>query len=121
VLLGEEMFAALGYEPVGFDKSAAALAAVRADPDRFDLVLTDELMPEMTGTELAAALHQIRPSLPIILMTGGPPVRSRGLQAAGIREVVKKPLLAATIADLLARHLSDERRRADEKRHGFQM
>ena len=40
VLLGEEMLAALGYEPVGFDSSAAALAAFRADPDRFDLLLT---------------------------------------------------------------------------------
>ena len=55
VLLGEEMLAAIGYEPVGFDRSSAALAAFRADPDRFDLVLTDELMPEMTGTELATA------------------------------------------------------------------
>ena len=36
----------------------AALAAFRADPDRFDLVLTDEIMPGMTGTELAIALHR---------------------------------------------------------------
>jgi DNA-binding NtrC family response regulator len=60
------MLAAIGYEPIGFDKSPAALAAFRADPDRFDLVLTDELMPELTGTELALALHEIRPDLPII-------------------------------------------------------
>ena len=53
VLLGEEMLAAIGYEPVGFDTSSAALAAFHADPDRFDLVLTDEIMPGMTGTELA--------------------------------------------------------------------
>src|SRR5690606_17953042 len=45
VLLGEEMLAALGYEPVGFGRAAAALAAVEADPARFDLVLTDEIMP----------------------------------------------------------------------------
>jgi CheY-like chemotaxis protein len=66
------------------------LAAFRADPDRFDLVLTDELMPEMTGSELASALHEIRPDLPIILMTGhGGPVKSRAPRAAGIREVLK--------------------------------
>jgi signal transduction histidine kinase/CheY-like chemotaxis protein len=106
VLLGEEMLAAIGYEPVGFDKSAAALAAFRADPDRFDLVLTDEIMPEMTGSELASALHEIRPDLPIILMTGhGGPVKSRGPRAAGIREVLKKPLLSADLAQGLARHL----------------
>ena len=52
VQLGEEMLAALGYEPVGFDSSAAALAAFRADPQRFDLVLADEVMPGMTGTQV---------------------------------------------------------------------
>jgi DNA-binding NtrC family response regulator len=54
----------------GADSAAEALAAFRADPDRFDLLLTDEIMPGMTGTELAAPLHQSRPALPIILMTG---------------------------------------------------
>jgi signal transduction histidine kinase len=106
VLLGEEMLAAIGYEPIGFDKSAAALAAFRADPDRFDLVLTDELMPEMTGTELASALHEIRPDLPVLLMTGHRGlVESRGAHTAGIREVLKKPLLSADLAKGLARHL----------------
>ena len=52
------MLAGLGYEPVGFESSTAALAAFHADPQRFDLVLTDEVMPEMTGTELATGVHQ---------------------------------------------------------------
>jgi signal transduction histidine kinase/ActR/RegA family two-component response regulator len=107
VPLVEEMLAALGYEAVGFDQSASALDAVRAAPDRFDLVLTDDIMPEMTGTELACALHEIRPGLPIVLMTGGGrPLTSQHLQAAGIRDVVRKPLLSATLATVLARHLS---------------
>jgi signal transduction histidine kinase len=106
VLLGEEMLASIGYEPIGFDRSSAALAAFRADPDRFDLVLTDEIMPEMTGTELAVALHKVRPDLPIILMTGHRVLaESRGFGAAGIREVLKKPLLSADLAKGLARHL----------------
>ena len=106
VLLGEEMLAAIGYEPVGFDKSPAALTAFRADPDRFDLVLTDEVMPEMTGTELAVALHEIRPELPILLMTGHRGlVESHKVRAAGIQEVLKKPLLSADLAQGLARHL----------------
>lgn len=107
VLLGEEMLAALGYEPVGFERAPAALAAFRADPDRFDLVLTDEVMPDITGTEFAEALHEMRPTLPIVLMTG----REQSLQpdrlrAAGIREVLKKPLLSAPMAECLARQLS---------------
>jgi signal transduction histidine kinase/ActR/RegA family two-component response regulator len=106
VALGEEMLAVLGYEPVGFHNSTAALAAFHADPQRFDFVLTDEVMPEMTGTELAAALHRVRPELPIVLMTGYVgPVRSHRLAAAGIREVLKKPLLSRSLATCLAQHL----------------
>ena len=69
-------------------------------------MLTDEVMPEMTGTELAVALHAIRPDLPILLMTGhGAALEARRSRAAGIREVLKKPLLSADLAEGLARHL----------------
>ncbi|MER9131344.1 DAHL domain-containing protein [Mesorhizobium sp. M0768] len=104
--LAEEMLAALGYEPVGFDRSPAALSAFRTDPERFDLVLTDEVMPDMTGIEFSGRLHKIRPDLPVVLMTGyGRQLRSRQLTAAGISEVIKKPLLSAAVAQCLARHL----------------
>ncbi len=53
VALTEEMLAGLGYEPVGFVSSGTALQAFRARPERFDLVLTDEAMPDLVGTELA--------------------------------------------------------------------
>src|SRR5262249_973449 len=118
VALAEEILAALGYEAVGFDQSATALEVFRAAPDRFDLVLTDDIMPEMTGTELAGVMHKIRPNVPIILMTGGGgSIRPHRLQAAGIREIVKKPLLSATIADLLARHLSPPAGSTEQHRH----
>jgi signal transduction histidine kinase/CheY-like chemotaxis protein len=106
VQLGEEMVATLGYEPVGFDSSTRALAAFRADPQRFDLVLADEIMPGMTGTQLAAALHAIRPDLPILLMTGysGPGRSAR----PDVCEILKKPLLSADIAGAIARHLHPE-------------
>jgi len=106
MLLGEEMLAALGYEPIGFASSAQALAAFRDDPARFDLLLTDEIMPEISGTDLAAAAHRIRPEMPIILVTGhGGPAGAERLQAAGIRELLRKPLLSADLARALARHL----------------
>jgi len=70
VALAEETLAALGYEPVGFDSSVAALQAFRADPQRFDLVLTDETMPDMSGVELVREVRRVRPELPIVLMSG---------------------------------------------------
>ncbi|WP_342237515.1 two-component system VirA-like sensor kinase [Inquilinus sp. OTU3971] len=103
VLLLEEMLAALRYEPVGFDSSAAALAAFRADPDRFDLVLTDALMPEVTGIELAAELHRLRPGLPILMMTGHfGGLDAAEIEAAGILKVLRKPLRSRLLAESLS-------------------
>jgi signal transduction histidine kinase/CheY-like chemotaxis protein len=117
VPLAEETLATLGYEAVGFNRSIAALEAFRAAPDRFDLVLTDDIMPEMTGSQLAAALHEIRPNVPILLMTGGGRlIRSPRLEAVGVREVVRKPLLSAQIAELLTRHLPSPSGLAEESR-----
>jgi PAS domain S-box-containing protein len=70
VALAEEMLAGLGYEPVGFESSHVALQVFRAKPERFDLVLTDEAMPELVGTELAREIRLLRPDVPIILMSG---------------------------------------------------
>jgi signal transduction histidine kinase/ActR/RegA family two-component response regulator len=105
VLLTEEMVAALGYEPVGFESSTQALAAFRANPQRFDLVLADEVMPKMTGTQLAAALHATRPDLPVILMTGYRAAVESSPLGPGIGEILKKPLLSADIARAISRFL----------------
>jgi CheY-like chemotaxis protein len=50
--MAEDMLAGLGYEPVGYDSSVKALAAFSTWPERFDAVLSDEVMPELTGTQL---------------------------------------------------------------------
>ncbi len=106
VALAEETLAALDYEPVGFDSSPAALQAFRAEPERFDLVLTDETMPDLTGTELAREIRQLRPEIPIILMSGysGPQLSERA-HAAGIIDVLRKPLIRREIAEPIARAL----------------
>jgi PAS domain S-box-containing protein len=107
VALTEEMLAELGYEPAGFESSVVALQAFRADPERFDLVLTDEAMPELTGTELAREVRQVRPETPVVLMSGygGAPLATRAA-AAGAREVLRKPLQSRELAEALARVLS---------------
>jgi PAS domain S-box-containing protein len=106
VALAAETLAELGYEPVVFDSSVAALRAFRAEPQRFDLVLTDETMPDLTGTELARELRQLRPDISIILMSGysGTHLSERA-QAAGIIHVCRKPLVRRDIAEPVARAL----------------
>jgi PAS domain S-box-containing protein len=103
VRLGEEMMAELGYEPVGFTSSVAALASFRQSPQRFDIVLTDESMPEMTGAELAHEIRKIRPDVPVVMMTGhvtaALKVRARH---AGVDDVLGKPLVAGDIARSVA-------------------
>jgi predicted ATPase/signal transduction histidine kinase/ActR/RegA family two-component response regulator len=106
VSLAEETLAELGYEPVGFDSSLAALQAFRAEPKRFDLVLTDETMPDLTGTELAREIRQLRPEISIILMSGygGTHLSERAL-AVGVIDVLRKPLIRRDIAEPVARAL----------------
>ena len=106
VALAEEALAELGYEVVGFDSSVAALQAFRAEPTLFDLVLTDETMPELTGTELAREIRQVRPEISIILMSGysGTQLSERA-QAAGVIDVLRKPLNRRDIAEPVARAL----------------
>jgi CheY-like chemotaxis protein len=106
VALAEEMLAGLGYEPVGFESSDLALQAFRARPERFDLVLTDEAMPDLVGTALAREIRLLRPDVPIILMSGhgGAPLAHRAA-AIGVKEVLHKPLQRVDLAEALARAL----------------
>ena len=108
VSLTEELLAALGYEPVGFGSSRVALEAFQANPRRFDLILTDEAMPDLIGTELAREIRLVRPSIPIVLMSGhgGSPLATLAA-AIGVNEVLHKPLQRHDLAESLARVLRD--------------
>jgi DNA-binding NtrC family response regulator len=107
VALAEETLAELGYEPVGFESSSAALQALHAEPQRFDLILTDEAMPDLVGTELASEIRRIRPAVPIILMSGhGGPQLAKRAAAIGVNEVLRKPLQRRDLAESLARVLA---------------
>jgi signal transduction histidine kinase/CheY-like chemotaxis protein len=107
VALAEEMLAGLGYEPVGFDSSQTALQVFRSKPERFDLLLTDEAMPELVGTELAREIRLLRPDVPIILMSGhGGAALAQRAAAIGVKEVLHKPLQRVDLADALAQAVS---------------
>jgi PAS domain S-box-containing protein len=101
-----EVLSRLGYEAVSFEDSHTALAAFEAAPGRFDVVLTDEVMPGLTGTGLARALRRHRPDLPIVLVSGySGPILTQDALAAGVSELLTKPLQSRDIATTLARVL----------------
>jgi CheY-like chemotaxis protein len=104
--LAEEITAGLGYEPVGFSSSSAALQAFRAAPDRFDVLLTDESMPDLPGTELAREIRRIRATVPTIIMSGygGSQLANRAAEV-GVNAVLRKPLRGSDLAESLARVL----------------
>jgi CheY-like chemotaxis protein len=98
----EEMLATLGYEPAGFKNGREALDAASADPRRFEAVVSDEVMPELTGTQLAIELRKLNPTLPILIASGygGAGFETRAL-SAGVNRVIKKPYRMSEIAEIL--------------------
>ncbi|MBW2109980.1 MAG: response regulator, partial [Deltaproteobacteria bacterium] len=100
VEIGSQMLERLGYEVVSKKSSVQALELFRAEPDKFDLVITDMTMPHMTGDKLAQELMKIRPDIPIILCTGHSRlVSEKKAKEMGIRELVFKPLVMRNLAE----------------------
>ncbi|HYJ42168.1 MAG TPA: PAS domain S-box protein, partial [Steroidobacteraceae bacterium] len=87
VQLASRTLEELGYAPVGFTSSSAALAALRAGPQHFDALITDERMPEMSGSELIREVRGMCGPMPIVLMSG-----YLGTALGEADEVLQKPL-----------------------------
>ena len=108
VEMGEDILAELGYEVTSRMNGREALALLKLDPSRFDLVITDQTMPEMTGIDLAKEVLTIRADMPIIMCTGfSHLVDADRAMAAGIRAFAMKPLTKREIARTV-RNVLDE-------------
>ena len=106
--LVERMLNPLGYKTVCRTSSIEALELFRNKPDRFDLIVTDQSMPNMIGTALAEAMMEIRPDIPIILCTGYSELSIvKRADGRGIKGIVMKPInkkeLSQTIRQVLDR------------------
>ena len=101
-----------GYCVKGYTDPSEALAAVRAEPGRFDLVVTDYRMPSMTGLALARALREIRADLPVVLASGyiTDDVRLEA-PGAGVSALVSKPYAAKELREVIDRQVHAQRRR----------
>ncbi|MGE3537413.1 MAG: ATP-binding protein [Candidatus Tectimicrobiota bacterium] len=105
--LGKAMLERLGYETVAHSSSREALELFRAAPQSFDLVITDQTMPQMTGEALAREIRSMRPDIPIILCTGFSrtmtPDKARAL---GIDALLHKPLVSRDLGLAIHRVLT---------------
>lgn len=89
----------LGYDVRASTSSIDALNTFRADPSRFDIVVADQTMPNMLGSEMARQMLEIRPELPVILCTGFRETSSKEkARELGIREFISKPILTHKLA-----------------------
>jgi signal transduction histidine kinase len=106
LLHDEEMLAALGYEPVGFESAGDAIAACRSAPGRFDIILVGHASQMRDGLNLARMLHEAAPGKPLLLATASTTdVGVDALAQAGVSELVRKPLVGTELAAALARCL----------------
>ncbi|MBI5521455.1 MAG: PAS domain S-box protein [Desulfarculus sp.] len=106
VEIQRNLLGSLGYQVSAFVCSLEALKHFKENPGQFDLVLTDLTMPNLTGLDLAQALLELAPGLPVILCTGFS--ESSALETArslGVREVILKPVLRGDLARAVRRHL----------------
>jgi signal transduction histidine kinase/ActR/RegA family two-component response regulator len=112
VKLARESLRRVGYQVEGFEKPEDALAAFRANPNRYDLVMTDYNMPHMSGIELAQHLARLRPGVTIALITGYlRPEELERAHSSGIREIILKPIGVAELGPVVARLLAESRAR----------
>jgi signal transduction histidine kinase/CheY-like chemotaxis protein len=104
--MGKQILERLGYKVSTRTCSIEAFEAFRAQPEKYDLIITDQTMPHFSGDELAKSLLEIRPDIPIILCTGySSIINEKKATEIGIRAFVMKPiearLLAQTIRQVL--------------------
>ncbi|MBF0468908.1 MAG: response regulator [Desulfamplus sp.] len=107
VEMAHEMLTSLGYRVEGVVGSVEALEKLKYKPEAFDLVITDQTMPEMTGCDLARQIWKIRPDIPVILCSGfNDLVNSESAKRLGIREYLMKPYSKQDIATRIRRALA---------------
>ena len=96
------MFQDLGYEVDVVENGGEAVARFQADPQRYGLVVLDQVMPVLTGLDAAHAIHDLRPSVPIILCSGFPQAAevTAGLQTV-LRGFLQKPYSRKALVECL--------------------
>ena len=108
--LNRQRLERLGYQVKSTTKPLEALEWFRADPDQFDVIITDMTMPRMTGDKLAAEILEIRPHMPVIICTGySERMSAKKADALGVSKYIEKPIGARNLASSLREVLDGAR------------
>ena len=106
IKMGAEMLANLGYQPVVANDAEEAFRIFELNPSGFDVVITDQVMPGMSGIELCKKIHTLNPSLPVILCTGfSKSMTAHDAENAGVCELIIKPIGMRQLAEAIRRAL----------------
>lgn len=106
--MSKKLIESLGYRVEVRSNGTEALELFKADPERFDLIITDMTMPGMTGDRLAEQLMSVRSDIPIILCTGfSARIDEKKSKAMGIRAFALKPMIKSDIAKIIRTVLDD--------------
>ena len=101
------MLKSMGYNAVVTNRSTQALEFFKQDPDKYDVLITDQVMPELTGSELTQQILDIRPDLPIILCTGfSESLTAEKAAEIGIKEIIMKPIEMSELSRSINRVIS---------------
>jgi signal transduction histidine kinase/ActR/RegA family two-component response regulator len=106
--LGKKMLETLGYKVSIKSDSVSALEEFMIDPGKYALLVTDQNMPDITGTELAFKMRSVRPGLKVIIITGfADNLSDEILNKSGVAEVILKPMILDDFSKVIRRVLDN--------------
>jgi len=111
--MGKRMLESLGYTVDIKSDSKTALEVFKKNPNKYDLLVTDQAMPKMMGTELIGEIKKIRPDLKSIIITGyQDSIPRNAMEQFGITDIISKPLILSDFSELIGRVLSQDIKKA---------
>ena len=111
--MGKRMLESLGYQVDIKTDSMMALLDFKKNPRKYDLLVTDQAMPKLTGTELIGEIKQIRPDLKTIIITGyQDSIPGNAMEQYGIASIISKPLILSEFSDLIGTVLKQDIKKA---------
>jgi CheY-like chemotaxis protein len=107
--MGKRMLESLGYTVDIKSDSQEAFDDFKRDPQKYDLLVTDQAMPKMLGTELIGRMKQIRPDLKSIIITGyQDSIPKDAMEQYGIADIISKPLILSEFSELIRKVLTQK-------------